>query len=368
MDVSHTVAAAAANAFDAVLGHGVADLRPLPAAIVDEGPQRTVYRYLTSHPSRHPRAPVLLVPPLAVPASCFDLHRGCTLAGHLRDAGHPTYLVDYGTIAFSDRELGLEHWIADVIPTAVEVASEDSGGRPVHLVGWCLGGIMSLLSVAAYRLPVASITAIASPFDLSRVPIISWLHPFVELTRGRLGTALYRLLGGAPAPLVKRAFKLSSLDKQLTKPWALATHLDDREFLAQIEAVDDFTEHMVAYPGRTFGQLYHRFFRANDLAGGRFELPDGPVDLSAVDVTVLVVAGEEDVIAPRAAAHHVSEALRGAPAVVLRSAPGGHLGVLTGRAAKHTTWAYLDEFLRAQDGDAAPGPRSGRRGHLQLVA
>ena len=25
---------------------------------------------------------------------------------------------------------------------------------------------------------------------------------------------------------------------------------------------------MHAYPGRTFGQLYHRFFRTNDLAQG----------------------------------------------------------------------------------------------------
>ena len=29
---------------------------------------------------------------------------------------------------------------------------------------------------------------------------------------------------------------------------------------------------MHAYPGRTFGQLYHRFFRTNDLADGRLAL------------------------------------------------------------------------------------------------
>ena len=31
-------------------------------------------------------------------------------------------------------------------------------------------------------------------------------------------------------------------------------------------------DRMHAYPGRTFGQLYHRFFRTNDLADGRLAL------------------------------------------------------------------------------------------------
>ena len=42
--------------------------------------------------------------------------------------GHPTYLVDYGEISFSDRQLGLEHWANDVIPGAIESVSEDTGG------------------------------------------------------------------------------------------------------------------------------------------------------------------------------------------------------------------------------------------------
>ena len=39
----------------------------------------------------------------------------------------------------------------------------------------------------------------------------------------------------------------------------------------------------------------------------------------------------------------------------LETAPGGHLGVLTGRAARGTTWVLLDRFLAAHD--APPGRR-----------
>jgi polyhydroxyalkanoate synthase len=41
----------------------------------------------------------------------------------------------------------------------------------------------------------------------------------------------------------------------------------------------------------------------------------------------------------------VVELLDKAPEVRFKTAPGGHLGVLTGRKARGTTWRYLDEFL-----------------------
>ena len=34
-----------------------------------------------------------------------------------------SYLVDYGEIEYADRNLGLEHWIEDVVPTAIRTAS-----------------------------------------------------------------------------------------------------------------------------------------------------------------------------------------------------------------------------------------------------
>ncbi|HEU4657229.1 MAG TPA: alpha/beta hydrolase [Capillimicrobium sp.] len=357
------LSAAAANVVDMVLRGGLADLRRTPASIIEEAPQGTVFRYLTPDAAGPPRdLPVLLVPPLAAPTICFDLRRGCSLAEHLLAIGHPTYLVEYGRIGFSDRQLGLEHWVEDVIPRAIRRVSEDAGGAPVQVVGWCLGGIMSLLAAAAdLTLPINSIALVASPFDFSRVRLIKPLRPLANATGGRLLSPVYRLLGGAPAPLVKRAFQLTSIDKELTKPLAMLTHLDDRDFLAQLEAVDHFVDHMHAYPGRTFGQLYHRFFRVNELAGGRLELDGRTIDLADVTAPVLSIAGDRDVLAPREAVHHVAALLPNAAAVRTETGPGGHLGVLTGRAAIDTTWAWIDAFF-ADHGSVAERP------HLRVVA
>lgn len=338
--------AAAANVIERLSSGHLADTRPMPRAVIDEGPQRTVYRYVPRGGRRGDGPPILLVPPLAAPAICFDLRRGCSVVEHLLTENRRTYLVDYGSIAFSDRNLGLEHWIDDVIPGAIRAVSKDAGGAPVILVGWCLGGIFALLSTADQPdLPVQAIAAIASPFDVTQVPTIAPLRPFANLTGGRLLTPLYRAMGGAPAPLVKQAFQLSSVDKMITKPLAIAMNLHDREFLAQIEAVDRFTDNMLAYPGRTFGQLYHRFFRANDLSHGYLDLGGRRILLENVRVPVLVIAGESDVLAPRKAVHRLSKLLVNAPKRRYRVCPGGHLGVLTGRGARRGTWVYVDQFI-----------------------
>jgi polyhydroxyalkanoate synthase subunit PhaC len=347
----------AANVWDMlpVIGHGLADKANTPSAIIDQGPQRTVHRYrLPRRPLGH--SPVLLVPPLAAPASCFDLRRGCSVVEHLVALGRPTYLVDYGPIGWNDRALGLEHWVEDVIPNAVDAVSDDAGGAPVQLVGWCLGGIMSMLAVAGHtQLNVSSIALVASPFDFTGVRMAQPIRQLAEFTEGRIVTALYRALGGAPAPLVSLAFQATAIDKRLTKPLTIARNLHDRDLLAHIEAVDDYMANMLAYPGRTFGQLYHRFFLVNELAGGRLTVSGNRrIDLADVRLPVLTVAGEDDVLAPKEAVHHLADLLPNAADVRVQDAPGGHLGVLTGRSAHKHTWRVLDDFLT--DYDTVPEP------------
>jgi polyhydroxyalkanoate synthase len=352
------VVSAASNVAHRLLYGGVADLRPMPRTLIDEGMLREVYHYRPQGGVPEGGDPVLLVTPLAAPALCYDLRRDCSVAEHLVRSGRRTYLVEYGEVAFANRTLGMEHWVDEVIPDAVRAVSEHAGGRPVHLVGWSLGGIFSLL-VAADRtdLPLASLTVLGSPVDVTKVPLIAPIRPLVNLTAGGgLVTQLYRLLGGAPKPLVRRAFQLSSVDKLVTKPFAMAANLDDSDFLAQIEAVDRFTANMTAYPGRTFGQLYHRLLKGNQLATGVVRMDHREIALADVTVPMLVVAGGDDSIAPVAAIEPMLELVPNAASVRFEVVPGGHLGMLTGRRARTTTWPVLDRFLD----EHAVGRKGGR--------
>ena len=244
-----TIVDSAVTGWDHLLGGGVADTTPTPSSIIHEGPQCTVHRYRSRRRARADRAPVLLVPPLAAPASCFDLHRDCSLAQHLTAMGYPTYLVDYGPIGFHDRALGLEHWVEDVIPTAIRVASEDAGGAPVQPRGLVPGRHHDPAGGRGRPQPAGGLGGDGGqPVRLRADAAAGADPPARQAHRRGAGRRAVPRARRRPAPLVSRAFQLTSFERYLTKPLFLATHLHDRDTIAHMEAVDAYMAHMSAYP------------------------------------------------------------------------------------------------------------------------
>jgi polyhydroxyalkanoate synthase len=355
---------AASNLFDHLFGRGLADTRATPSLVIDQGRKRTLYRYEPAEGIEPRPLPLLLVPPLAAPAKAFDLRRGCSMAEYMVGLGYQTYLVDYGSIDKSDKDLGVEHWHDEVLPMSIRKVSEDSGGKPVQVTGWCLGGLMSLCALAINpALPVNAVAMVATPWDTSVMPILKPMREGNRLiggdnivadayraTAGKvLGKgfgAAFRAAGGVPASVVDYAFKMTNIQTYAKKPVTTFRKRDDRDFLAHIEAVDSLMGNMQAYPGESIETLYRRFFIANELMNGKLVRKDGSsLDLANVRVPVMNIAGTSDVVVPQAAVHAVGKILPNATEVRLERAPGGHLGVLAGRSARKTTWHYIDEFM-----------------------
>ena len=356
------IVAASANVAQKVLYGGLADLRPMPRPLIDEGELREVHHYRPAGKVKQEGDPVLLVTPLAAPSSCYDLRRGCSLVEHFVTQGRPTYLVEYGRVSFKNRNLGMEHWVREVVPEAIRATSRHAGGRPVHVVGWSLGGIFTLLTAAAHDdLPIRTLTTVGSPVDVRQVPLIAPVRPLLGVVpdRASIISLAYRAMGGVPQPLVRKAFQLSAFDKLITKPFVQLAKLDDTDFLAQLEAVDRFTRDMIAYPGRSFGQLYHRMIKGNDLADGQVEFEGRVVDFADITVPLLSFGGASDTIAPVSCVEPIRELVPNVPQMRFEVVPGGHLGMLTGRRARGTTWPIMDEFMdeHASDRPAAPEAR-----------
>ncbi len=350
------IVSAASNVAHQMLYGGLADLRPMPRTLIDDGPLRELYHY---RPQRHVRDtgdPVLLVTPLAAPALCYDLRRGCSLVEHFVQAGRPTYLVEYGEISFRDRTLGMEHWVEEVVPEAIRGASEHAGGRPVHVIGWSLGGIFSVLAAADDTdLPIASLTVVGSPFDVSQVPLIAPLRPILEPGQRRHRDP--DLPAGRWRPEAAGTERLPAGQRSEAGDQALRPAAQPRRRGVPCPARGR----------RPVRRQHDRLPRPHVRAalppdGADNALKDGVIDINghdirtdAITLPVLVFAGNTDGIAPINSVRSLMRLLPNASEVRFEIVPGGHLGMLTGRAARGTTWRIMDEWIAEHSTpDAAP--------------
>jgi polyhydroxyalkanoate synthase len=211
-----------------------------------------------------------------------------------------------------------------------------------------MGGLISLMATAAHadsNIPVNAVAMVASPFDLSKNPMLAPVRVIGKYTDGHLVGSVFKAMGGVPAKIVGPAFKATAVTTYLKKPLTLWKYRDDREFLGHIEAVDGLMNNMLAYPGRATLQAYQRLALKNELATGVIQGPTMVVRLAEITVRVINSAATTDVLVPVAVAHQVGELLPNSPDVRLHTAPGGHLGVLAGGAARRTTWKLIDDFL-----------------------
>lgn len=347
MSFTDTVTIAARNAWALTFGHGVEAPDPAPSTVLCDEPHRQLRRFeRTGSAAAATDSAVLLVPPLAAPASCFDLRPDQSLARFLLETGRAPYVVDYGEITFADRRMGFETWIDDILPESILRTSADRDGRPVDLVGWSIGGTLALLSAAAHpELPIRSITAVGSPLDYDKMTGIPQVRAVAKLTGGIATSTAVRAAGGIPATLTRIAYKVTAWDRELTRPWFVASNIARTETLAKMESIDRFMSEMPGYPGRFYGQLWGRLILNNDIGRGVVKLGKRRIELADVTAPVLLVGGPTDVITPAAAVAAGQRILTGAQSVRYETAPGSHLGILTGETARDTTWTYLDKFL-----------------------
>ncbi|GAA3666014.1 alpha/beta fold hydrolase [Nocardioides ginsengisoli] len=331
------------------LGPGVEQYDGLPATVLADEPHRRLVRYDRATSATATR-PVLLVPPLAVSARCFDLRPGQSLAAHLLASGRATYLVDYGQIGFADRAMGFETWIDDILPTAIQLVLADhaAAGDPVDgvdLVGWSLGGTMSLLTAAAHPdLPIASLTALGTPIDYTQIPAIQPLVVADRLLGTRAVTAPTAALGGVPRHLVRASYRAMAPKRELTKAVHLARNILDTEALARTLAIDGFIGEMPGYPGRAYHQIHTRLMVRNELATGIVRLSaDREIRLRDVTAPVLFVGSATDNIADGPAVEAGASVVPGAR---YAAADGlSHLGLVAGPRASEVSWPLLDAFL-----------------------
>ncbi|GAA4739843.1 alpha/beta fold hydrolase [Gordonia alkaliphila] len=345
-----------------VLRDDIAPRTASTSVVIADHPHARLIRYGSDQQLNAAResgaVPVLLVPPLAVPAGCYDLAPGVTpgnsVVEFLLSTGTVVYVVDFGDVTRAERHLGFEDYFDTFVPRAIGEAIDDfaSGGDAVDLMAWSLGGTVSLMTAAHDKsLPIRSVITVGTPLNYMLLPPYPLVRTLLAPTGGRPATYVLRAMAGIPAPIVRTVYRGFAWERELKKPWYILKNLDDPEALARMQVIDRFQRSLPGYPGKVAQQMLVNFIVRDELSRGRLEFDDTVVDLTSITAPIFMVGSHRDAIASHAAVRHGEKIFTESAHVEFHTVETSHLGLLTGAAAAEQTWPAIAAFRARLDAE-----------------
>lgn len=322
----------------------VADMASTPREVVWERDNVTMYRYEGGIRTR--RTPIVLVMSLVTRSYVFDLRPGSSLVEDLLAADYDVFLLDWGVPRAADSGNSMSTYCDGYLPRAARAAAEIAGAEHVHLVGYCLGGVISLLAVAGNPdIAVRSVVVLATPIDFTQ------LHPLPVklLTDGRIQPEhLFDDTGNVPASAMKDLFDLMQPNVKLQTASSMVRSLGHDDATAAHKALIGWSNEQIPFPGSAFTELVDLMFRQRALVTGAMPVGGRIVDLRTIRQPVLSVVGDRDNLVPPAATAPIDDALAGVPLdhLVL---PAGHAGLFVGKQARKQCVPSIVKWLNERD-------------------
>ena len=319
-----------------------------PKDVVWQRDRAVLWRY-RSDAVRH-APPLLVVFSLVSRSYVLDLAPGNSFVERLRDEGFDVYLLDWGVPEDRDADNGFEDYVDRYLPSAVEAVRTTSGTPDVALVGYCFGGVLSLLTAAAHpELPLTSLTTIATPVDYTSMGALAGLAAHDDVS-------VEDLLdddGNVPAESLRTAFRVLKPTSELAQYAALLDNLWDDAHVRAHQLMTGWASDHVPFPGRLAKQCVDMLVRDNGFLTDRLRVGDRRVSLRDVRVPLLNVVAARDHIVPPDAARPVVD-LVGSEQKDELLLQAGHIGLAVGRHAQQKTIPQIVEFLRAHSRPTPP--------------
>lgn len=367
LEIHERVAAAAANGFDWLFRHEhLVKSGQTGFDLVHAGDLMTVRHYtldgersidladgsvLAIRRRRH-AVPLVLVPPLGVTTETFDLLPNRSLVRYMTARGFKVYLICWGKPERRHARLGIKDYADRMMAEALAAVRAHSGVSEVSLLGWCMGGLLSLIHAGLQRdTRIRNLITVASPIDMRGGGMVAGVAQALNTPATLIRRYTdFRLLAmnperfHTPGWVTTLAFKLTDPVGSVTTYWDLITNLWDREFVESHSTTSNYLNNMLPYPAGVLQDFLVKVAVDNRLADGEIDVGRKVSRFRNIRSAMLVFAGQDDVLVPASTARGILDLVASADKH-FELAPGGHMGVILGSAAQRAVWARSADWL-----------------------
>ncbi|MBL8358914.1 MAG: polyhydroxyalkanoic acid synthase [Rubrivivax sp.] len=284
------------------------DVAATPGDVVFRNQLIELIRYAPQTATVRPE-PVVIVPSWIMKYYILDLSPHNSLARYLVQQGHVVYMLSWRNPDEHDRDLSMDDYLRLGVLDALQAVGALHGpARPVHAMGYCLGG--TLLAIAAASLaarhgpegeqrlsptgvpPLATLTLLAAQTDFA--------HPgelglFIDESQVAYLDEITRGPGYLTGPQMAGSFQFLH-SRELVWSRAMREYLlGTREPLTDLTAWNADTTRL---PARMHHEYLVALYLKNALAAGRYRVGGRAVSLSDLGMPVFLVGTERDHVSP----------------------------------------------------------------------
>jgi polyhydroxyalkanoate synthase len=313
-----------------------------PKDVVWRRDKAQLWRYRTDAATVSVAPPILIVHSLVSKSYVLDLMPNNSMIRFLLEEGFDVFLLDWGVADPAEAENTLEDYVDDYIPEAIEATLRESGADELTVIGYCFGGVLTLLLAAGHpELPIRNLVTLATPADYSKMGFMSQMF-----ARGRLDPDdVIDETGLVSSTRMDEGFQALKPTDHVVQQVNLFQNLWNAEFVDGFLAMNRWARDQVPFPGAAFRQTVQTLIRDNALMRGVIPFGRGEVRLEDITMPYLNVFAEQDGIVPAAASEPITELVGSRDASELRL-QSGHVGFVAGRQAAKVARPQIADWIR----------------------
>ena len=295
-----------------------------------------------------PRAtPVLLVYALIKRPFILDLLPGRSVVESLTRQGFEVYLTDWVPPTRTDNWRGFDDYVNCELYDAVNAVTRHAGVEQVNMLGYCFGGLLSVIWTALYPDAVKNLVTLATPIDASVEG--SPLYTLAARLPDEVLDSILQLHGNCPAALINGWFTaMAPVHHALSKYLDLHTNKRNTGYLEMFTRFERWMNSDVPLAGGIFREMVEQVFRANRLVSSEFRIGNGTVDLKRITCPLLNIIATYDDVVPVGASLPLLDLTKSSDGRNLMF-PAGHIGSTVSASAHNKLWPEVGAWLAERD-------------------
>jgi polyhydroxyalkanoate synthase subunit PhaC len=290
------------------------------------------------------RVPILFVMATTNRGYILDLAPGQSLIEFLLRRGHDIYVLDWSAPRPDERGLRFEDYVLDFIPDCVRRVQEDSGEEELTIVGYCFGGVLSVIYGALHLDgPMKNLVCFTTPIDFREMKLFqNWSsEKHFDVDR------LVDNMGNVPSELIFTSFEMLRPASRAAAQIQLWENIWNDDYVKSFRSFERWAQDTLPLAGEYFRQTIKDLLWANRLYNDTLIVGGRPVRISNITKPFLHAVAEHDHIVPYAAAKPLIAKVGSTDKeeIVLK---GGHVSLVAGANAVKRLWPKLDAWLGAR--------------------